>query len=88
MSTERVEVKAGNDMIDQFQPWHFGVAFSFIFSYCTGMPDMPAFMKRPRYRRKDDAPRIEAAAWVKAMSRRIEASVSRDWSFGVVTWNY
>ena len=86
--TERLEVKAGNEMLDQFQPWYFGVAFSFIFSYCTGMPDMPGFMRRPRYRRHDDAPRLEVPAWVKVMARRVEASVSRDWSFGFVTWNY
>ena len=85
---ECVELKAGNDMVDQLQPWYISVAFSLIFSYCTGRPDMAAFMKRPRCRRNDDAPRIEAAAWVKAMSRRIEASVSRDWSFGFVTWIY
>ena len=86
-SMVRVEVKAGNDMLDQFKLWHFGVAFSFIFSYGTGMPDMPAFMNTPRHRRKYDALRIEVAAWVKAMSRRIEVSVSRDWSFDFVTWN-
>lgn len=33
-------------MIDQFQPWYVGVAFSVIVTYCTGMQDMPAFMKR------------------------------------------
>ena len=49
------------------------------------MPDMPGFMRRPRYRRTDDAPRIEAAAGVQVMSRRVESFVSRDCSFGVVT---
>ena len=49
---------------------------------------MPKFTLRPRHRRTDDAPRIEAGAWVKAMSRRIEASVSRDSPFGFATWNY
>ena len=58
-------------MIDQFQPWYFGIAFAFLFKYCTGMPDMPAFAKRSRYRRKADAPRIEINAWVQAMSRRV-----------------
>ena len=81
-------VRTGNAMIDQFQPWYFGVAFAFIFKYCTGMPDMPAFMKRPRYRRKDGAPRVEAPLWVRIMSRRVEAQVARDWQFGFVSWNY
>ena len=75
-------------MIDQFQPWYFCFAFAMISSYCIGIPDMPAFMRRPRYRRTEHALRIEAPARVKVMSRRVEASVSRDWMFGFVTWNY
>ena len=47
---------------------------------------MPKFARRPRHRLTDDDPRIETGAWVKAMSRRIEASVSRDSLFGCVTW--
>ena len=39
---ERFFVTTGNAMLDQFEPWYFGVAFAFIFKYCTGMPDMPA----------------------------------------------
>ena len=74
-------------MIDQFVHWYFGVAL-FIFTYNDGFPDMSTFARRPRHRRTDDAPRIETGAWVKAMSRRIEASVSRDSLFGFVTWNY
>ena len=35
-----------------------------------------------------DAPRIEAEAWVRLMSRRVEAQLSRDWNFGFVSWNY
>ena len=49
---------------------------------------MPKIAHLPRFRRSDDAPQIETGAWVQAMSRRIEASVSRDWSFGFVTWKY
>ena len=85
---ERVEVRTGNVMIDQFVPWYFSVAFGFIFTYQAGMMDMPSFVKHPRYRRSADAPRIEAADWVRAMSRRVESSVSRDWTFGFVAWNY
>ena len=46
-------------MIDQFVPLYFSTAFAFIFTYNVGLPDMPAFAKHTRYRRKDDAPRIE-----------------------------
>ena len=49
---------------------------------------MPAFAKQPQYRREDTAPRIETEDWVRVMSRRVEASVARDWTFGFVTWNY
>ena len=52
------------------------------------MPDMQAFMKRPRHRRSGDAPRMEAQLWVLVMSRRIEASVSRDWNFGFASHSY
>ena len=63
----------------------FGVAIAFSFVRIT-LELLIA--RRPRHRRTEDAPRIETAAWVQAMSRRIEASVSRDRPFGFVTWNY
>ena len=85
---ERVAVITGNVMIDQFKPWYFGVAFPFIFKYCTGMPDMPAFAEKERYRRQQDAPRMEPPLWVRVMARRVEAQVSRDWHFGFVSGNY
>ena len=85
---DRLSVVTGNKMIDQFQPWYFGVALAFLFKFCTGMPDMPAFAKKPRYRRQEDAPRIEVDLWVRVMSRRIEACLSRDWIFGFTTWIY
>ena len=75
-------------MIDQFQPWYFGVAFAFVFSYCIGMPDMYHFAETPRHRRGDDAPRVEPPAWVRIMARRVEAQISRVWNFGFVSWNY
>ena len=48
-----------------------------VFRYDAVRPDMPAFTRRARHRQKEDAPRIETAAWVQATSRRTEASVSR-----------
>ena len=44
-------VITGNKMIDQFQPWYFGVAFAFVFSYCIGMPDVYHFAETARHRR-------------------------------------
>ena len=84
---DRIRVRTGNTMIDQFEPWYFGVAFAFLFKYCTGMPDCPEFMKRPRYRRENGAPRVELPLWVRIMSRRVESQISRDWHFGFVSWN-
>ena len=75
-------------MVDQFKPWYFGVAFAFLFKYCTGMPDMYEFAEQERYRRKADAPRIEPPLWIQVMARRIEAQIQRDWHFGFVSWNY
>ena len=58
-----------------------------MFTYNAGFPDTPKLARRSRHRHIEDLPRIETVAWVQAMSRRIEASVSRDRIFGVVTWN-
>lgn len=85
---ERIEARAGNVMIDQFAPWYFSIACAFISTYQAGMMDMPSFAKQHRYRRCDDAPRIEAADWVRATSRRVEASLYCDWMFGFLAWSY
>ena len=84
----RFVLGTGNAMIDQFQPWYFGVAFAFSFKYCTGMPDMPVFAQRPRHRRPEDAPRIEAPLWVRTIARRVEQQVKRDWLLGFSPNNY
>ena len=68
LRTERIEVKTGNAMIDQFAPWYFGVAFAFMFTYNVGFPDMLKSVRQPRHRRTDGPPRIETGAWVKALS--------------------
>ena len=74
-------------MLDQFVPWYFGVAFAFLFKYCTGMPDMPEWSPQARHRRSHDAPRIDLPLWVRAMSRRVESQLHRDWNFGYASWN-
>ena len=66
-------VATGNAMIDQFQPWYFGIAFAFLFKYCTGMPDMYAFAEKTRFRRTDNAPRVEPPLWVQIMYRRTQS---------------
>ena len=75
-------------MLDQFEPWYFGVAYEFLLKYCTGMPDMPDWSERARYRRSEDAPRIGTSFWVRVLSRRVEAPLSRDWSFGFASWDF
>ena len=74
--------------MDQFEPWYFGVAFAFLFKYCTGMPDMPEWSEKQRYRRGEEAPRVDPSLWVRIMSRRVEAQISRDWHFGFASWNF
>ena len=83
----KVAVSAGNAMVDQFKPWYYGVAFAFMFSFCTGMPDYIEFQETERYRRQQNAPRVEHAVWDKIMARRIEGQFVRDWQLGFVSWN-
>ena len=87
-SSDKFVMTTGSAMLDQFQPWYFGVAYAFLFKYCTGMPDMPEWSTRPRYRRPDDAPRVPTSLWVRVMSRRVEAQLARDWNFGYASWNF
>jgi len=87
-TVKRVSVTAHNQLIDQFEPWYFGVAFAFVFKYCVGMPDMPAFLRKARWRRRADAPRVEATEWMRIFARRVEGQVSRDWTFGFASWNF
>ena len=72
-----------NDMLDQFQPWYFGVAFAFCFKYCTGMPDLVMFGKRSRDRRKEDKPQVDLQLWSKIITRRCEKkTLSNSWDLG------
>jgi len=64
-------IPTGSVMMDQFQPWYFGVAFSFVFKFGVGMPDMQQFLEKKRHRRPEDAPRVEVAQWVQIMARRV-----------------
>ena len=74
----------GNEMIDQFQPWYFGIAFPFCFNACVACPDLD---RRDRYRRSEDAPRVNIGRWVETIMRRVEAQFKRDWSLTYSLWN-
>ena len=50
--------------------------------------DPRAFMRCPRHRRKDDAPRVEIGDWLRIMARHCESPLQTDWSFGFVSWSY
>eukprot|EP00435_Cladocopium_sp_Y103_P055924 s387_g18.t1 len=82
-----VVLYTGTKFLDQFQPLYFGLAFPFVFPYGLGMPDPPEWSKQVRYRRAANEPRIELSTWVRALARRVEAQVSRDWVFGFTLWN-
>ena len=83
----KIAVSTGDSMMNQFQPWYYGVAFAFMFSYCTGMPDYAEFQETQRYRRQADAPRVEHPVWDRIMARRVEGQCVRDWQMGFVSWN-
>ncbi|CAJ1429954.1 unnamed protein product, partial [Effrenium voratum] len=84
---DRVRVTTGQELVDQFEPWYFGVAFAFLFKYCTGMPDPPEWSNKARWRRQSSDPHVSLASWTRAMARRVEAQLSRDWTFGFASWN-
>ena len=75
---EAYSIQASTEMMYQFQPWFFAVAFSFCFSFAMACPDLP---NRPRYRRKADAPEVSINMWCRAMARRVESQFRRDWVF-------
>ena len=80
-------LRTGNRLLDQFRPQYFGFAFPYVFKFCTGMPDPPAWSAVERYRRDESAPRVELQDWVQIMARRCEAQLCRDWVFGFASWN-
>ena len=82
VKNHRLVVATGSSMLNQYEPWYFGVAFAFCFKFCTGMPDAPEWIDKPRHRRVGDAPRIELDHWVKVISRRVEQQLKRDWLLG------
>ena len=80
-------MSTGSVMQNQFQPWYLGIAFAFLFKFCTGMPDMPEWSQCPQHKRQGDAPRVEPPLWVRLISRRVEQQLQRDWLLGFAMFN-
>eukprot|EP00971_Amphidinium_carterae_P160496 3181726-Amphidinium_carterae.1 len=92
-SVRTMEIRTGNQMVDQFHSSYFGVAFAFLFKYSTAYPDVKNTVQVKKYeeRRKrgnPHAPEVDIALWAKTMMRRVETQFQRDWTFGPVLWNY
>ena len=75
-------MSSGHGMMNQFEPWYFGVDFAFCFKFCTGMPDMPSWSKHPQHRRRDGDPEVNLATWVRTISRRPELQLKHNWQLG------
>ncbi|CAJ1456522.1 unnamed protein product, partial [Effrenium voratum] len=84
-----LEVRTGNQLVDQFQPLYFAVAFCFCFKFGTARPDVKNEVKGEARdsRRAPGAPQVDIHAWAAAMQRRVESQFRRDWNFGSI-WNY
>ena len=82
---KELTLTTGNEMIDQFEPWYFAIAFAFCFNSCMACPDLE---RKNRYRRQEDAPRVGINRWVEIIARRVEAQFKRDWMLTYSLWNY
>ena len=80
-SKVRYVMYPGRQIMNQFVPWFFGVAFPFCFKYGVGMLDMPEWQENARHR-GPAAPRVDLALWARIMTRRVESQFRRDWRFG------
>ena len=93
-----LEVRTGNEFVDQFQPWYFPAAFPFCFKYGTACPDVINTCKPQQGGSEEDVPRrhagnpkapaVQIQTWAAAMARRAESQFQRDWTFGFTLWNY
>ena len=75
-------VATGSGMMNQFEPWYFGVAFAFCFKFCSGMPDLPSWSKHPKHRRHAEDPEVDLSTWVHTISRRPELQLKHNWQLG------
>ena len=94
-SIQTLEVRAGNKLLDQFQPRYWAIAFCFLFKHTTAEPDVvnhltPAEQQRQSRRKKGNplAPAVGMQAWAGAMQRQAASQFRRDWNFSPTLWNY
>ena len=96
-SSATIEVRTGNQFLDQFQPDYFSIAFPFCFKYATACPDVTnavapegaeAAMQPRRQGGNPQAPTVDIRAWAANMARRVETQFRRDWGFYFTLWNY
>ena len=94
----RVEMRTGNQLVDQFNSGYMALAFPFLFPHGTARPDVvnhcrqqqvhegnPAIVWADRQRGPIKVPIME---WAACMQRRVEAQFRRDWTFLFTVWNY
>lgn len=94
----RVEMRTGNQLVDQFNSGYMALAFPFLFPHETARPDVvnhcrqqqvhegnPAIVWADRQRGPIKVPIME---WAACMQRRVEAQFRRDWTFLFTVWNY
>lgn len=90
-----LEARAGNRLIDQFQPYYWSMAFCFLFKYATAQPDVSKTShganEEPTSRRMAGdprAPKVDFTTWGGAMLRQVASQFRRDWNFAPAIWNY
>lgn len=92
---QSLEVRAGNQLLDQFQPCYWAIAFCFLFKHGTAEPDVTNHVKATEQqkvsRRKQgnrNAPDVGMQSWAAAMQRQVACQFRRDWNFSPTLWNY
>ena len=91
-TVQTLEVRASNQLLDQFQPCYWSIAFCFLFKHATAEPDVVNHLKQQgQSRRKKGnpaAPAVGMQAWAGAMQRQVASQFRRDWNFSPTLWNY
>ena len=90
---QTLEVRAGNQLLDQFFPGYWSAAFSFLFKHGTAEPDVQrrGDSEAPLSRRKarnPAAPEVGIQDWAAALQRQVASQFRRDWNFTPALWNY
>ena len=92
---QTLEVRTGNQLLDQLQPAYWSMAFCFLFKHGTAEPDVhnhigPEDSRRPSRRQAadPDAPAVGIQEWAAAMQRQVASQFRRDWNFAPALWSY